>query len=83
MAARQASYFFGYMSIVSYAFFIMLGSIGFYSALAFVKHIYGVIKVRLGFIERGVDGFEVTPLPVLHGWMDGCMDGCIDDRGIG
>lgn len=45
-AKHQASYFFGYMSIVSYAFFIMLGSIGFYSALAFVRHIYGVIKVR-------------------------------------
>lgn len=26
----QASYFFGYMFIISYAFFIMLGSIGFY-----------------------------------------------------
>lgn len=33
------------MFIVSYAFFIMLGSIGFYSSLAFVRHIYGVIKV--------------------------------------
>ena len=42
----QASYFFGYMSIISYAFFIMLGSLGFYSSLAFVRHIYGVIKVR-------------------------------------
>lgn len=26
----QSSYFFGYMSVISYAFFIMLGSIGFY-----------------------------------------------------
>lgn len=40
----QASYFFGYMFIVSYAFFIMLGAIGFYSSLAFVRHIYSVIK---------------------------------------
>jgi len=26
----QGSYFFGYMALVSYAFFIMLGSIGFF-----------------------------------------------------
>lgn len=43
----QASYFFGYMSIISYGFALMLGSIGFYSALAFVRHIYGVIKVGM------------------------------------
>jgi len=40
----QASYFFGYMAITSYAFFIMLGSLGFCSSLVFVKHIYSVIK---------------------------------------
>ncbi|EWM25418.1 Nonaspanin (TM9SF) [Nannochloropsis gaditana] len=40
----QASYFFGYMAIVSYAFFIMLGSVGFLSSLSFVRHIYSVIK---------------------------------------
>jgi len=40
----QASYFFGYMAVTSYAFFIMLGSLGFCSSLVFVKHIYSVIK---------------------------------------
>jgi hypothetical protein len=29
----QASYFFGYMSVISYAFFIMLGAIGFYRSV--------------------------------------------------
>lgn len=49
------------MSIVSYAFFIMLGSIGFFSALAFVRHIYGVIKVR------GVPEFEIIrPCPQIR-----------------
>jgi hypothetical protein len=30
LCVDQSSYFFGYMSVISYAFFIMLGSIGFY-----------------------------------------------------
>jgi len=33
-----------YMAIISYAFFIMLGFVGFYSSLIFVKHIYSVVK---------------------------------------
>jgi len=40
----QATYFFGYMAVTSYAFFIMLGSLGFCSSLAFVRHICSVIK---------------------------------------
>ena len=40
----QGSFYFGYMAIISYAFFIMLGFVGFYSSLIFVKHIYGVVK---------------------------------------
>lgn len=40
----QGSYFFCYMFIVSYAFCIMLGAIGFYSSLFFIRHIYKVIK---------------------------------------
>jgi transmembrane 9 superfamily protein 1 len=40
----QLSFYFGYMSIVSYAFFIMLGFIGFYSAFEFVSYIYGAVK---------------------------------------
>lgn len=41
----QASFFFGYMTIVSYAFFLMLGSSSFFSCLAFVKYIYSRVKV--------------------------------------
>merc|ERR1719163_1623911 len=32
------SIYFGYMAIISYAFFMMLGFIGFYSSLIFVRH---------------------------------------------
>lgn len=41
----QASFFFGYMTIVSYAFFLMLGSSAFFSCLAFVKYIYSRVKI--------------------------------------
>jgi len=41
----QGSFFFGYMAIVSYAFFLMLGSTSFFSCLAFVKYIYSRVKV--------------------------------------
>lgn len=37
--------FFGYMGILSYAFFIMTGTMGFLACFAFVKKIYGSIKV--------------------------------------
>eukprot|EP00164_Ancoracysta_twista_P006677 GFYU01009336.1.p1 GENE.GFYU01009336.1~~GFYU01009336.1.p1 ORF type:complete len:380 (+),score=104.43 GFYU01009336.1:3-1142(+) len=40
----QTSFFFGYMLIVAYAFFLMLGTVGFISSLVFVKKIYGAIK---------------------------------------
>ena len=40
----QTSFFFGYMAMVSYAFMLMLGFVGFYSSLFFVRHIYDVIK---------------------------------------
>ncbi|KAJ6421227.1 hypothetical protein OIU84_028578 [Salix udensis] len=40
----QTSFFFGYMACVCYAFFLMLGSIGFRASLLFVRHIYGSIK---------------------------------------
>jgi hypothetical protein len=40
----QSSYYFGYMLIISYAFFLMLGCVGFYSCLFFVRKIYGTIK---------------------------------------
>mmetsp|Transcript_8620 Transcript_8620/g.14878 ORF Transcript_8620/g.14878 Transcript_8620/m.14878 type:complete len:589 (-) Transcript_8620:493-2259(-) len=40
----QTAFFFGYMFVICYGFFLMLGSIGFYSSLMFVKHIYKAIK---------------------------------------
>lgn len=40
----QLSFYFGYMAIVSYAFFMMLGFVGFYSAFTFVNYIYSVVK---------------------------------------
>ncbi|KAL7493347.1 hypothetical protein ACHAWT_003632 [Skeletonema menzelii] len=40
----QSSFYFGYMSIVSFGFFLMLGSCGFHFSLLFVKHIYSRVK---------------------------------------
>lgn len=40
----QLSFYFGYMAIISYAFFLMLGFVGFYSAYEFVCYIYGAVK---------------------------------------
>lgn len=40
----QLSFYFGYMAMVSYAFFIMLGFVGFYSAFTFVNYIYSAVK---------------------------------------
>jgi transmembrane 9 superfamily protein 1 len=40
----QASFFFGYMAIVCYAFFLMLGAVGFLSSLVFVRYIYRSVK---------------------------------------
>ncbi|XP_078442239.1 transmembrane 9 superfamily member 2-like [Wolffia australiana] len=40
----QTSFFFGYMTCVSYGFFLMLGTVGFRSSLFFVQHIYRSIK---------------------------------------
>lgn len=34
------------MAIVSFAFFLMLGFVGFYSALGFVRYIYARIKIE-------------------------------------
>jgi len=42
----QTSFFFGYMLMVSYAFFMLLGTVGFFSALFFVRHIYKAIKAE-------------------------------------
>lgn len=40
----QGSFYFGYMTIVSLAFFLMLGSAGFQFSLVFVRYIYSRIK---------------------------------------
>jgi transmembrane 9 superfamily member 1 len=40
----QGSFFFGYMALVSYGLFLMLGSVGFFASLTFVKAIYKAIK---------------------------------------
>lgn len=40
----QLSYYFGYMSVASFAFFLMLGFVGFYSSFEFVNYIYGAVK---------------------------------------
>eukprot|EP00873_Tetraselmis_striata_P026587 jgi/Tetstr1/446851/TSEL_034329.t1 len=40
----QTCFFFGYMAMVCYAFFLMLGSIGYRASLLFVRHIYRAIK---------------------------------------
>jgi len=40
----QASYYFGYMAIISLASFLMLGSVAFYCSLWFVKYIYSRVK---------------------------------------
>ena len=36
----QTSFFFGYMFMVCYAFFLMLGTVGYRASLTFVRHIY-------------------------------------------
>eukprot|EP00232_Nephroselmis_pyriformis_P024087 CAMPEP_0182865824 /NCGR_PEP_ID=MMETSP0034_2-20130328/7890_1 /TAXON_ID=156128 /ORGANISM="Nephroselmis pyriformis, Strain CCMP717" /LENGTH=611 /DNA_ID=CAMNT_0024998143 /DNA_START=30 /DNA_END=1865 /DNA_ORIENTATION=+ len=40
----QTSFFFGYMFMVCYGFFLMLGTVGFRASLLFVRHIYKAIK---------------------------------------
>jgi len=40
----QSSFYFGYMAVVSFAFFLMLGSAGFQFSLVFVRYIYSRIK---------------------------------------
>jgi len=40
----QGSFYFGYMAIISYAFFLVLGCTGFQFTFLFVCHIYSVVK---------------------------------------
>jgi len=40
----QTSFFFGYMSVACFGFWLMLGTVGFFSSYAFVRYIYKSIK---------------------------------------
>eukprot|EP00003_Mantamonas_plastica_P025064 TRINITY_DN4827_c0_g1_i5.p1 TRINITY_DN4827_c0_g1~~TRINITY_DN4827_c0_g1_i5.p1 ORF type:complete len:522 (+),score=117.36 TRINITY_DN4827_c0_g1_i5:3-1568(+) len=40
----QSSFYFGYMLMICYGFFIMLGTIGWFSSLVFIKRIFSVLK---------------------------------------
>jgi len=40
----QSSFYFGYMAVVSFGFFLMLGAAGFQFSLVFVKYIYSRVK---------------------------------------
>lgn len=40
----QLSFYFGYMGVLCYALFLMLGAVGFYASLVFVRQIYRSIK---------------------------------------
>ena len=40
VGSPQTSFFFGYNAVVCYAFFLMLGSVGFRASLLFVRRIY-------------------------------------------
>ena len=42
----QLSFYFGYTGIVSYAFFLMLGSVGYFSSFVFVDKIYSAVKAE-------------------------------------
>ena len=44
--ALQLSFYFGYTGIVAYAFFLMLGFVGFFSAFSFVDYIYRAVKAE-------------------------------------
>jgi len=40
----QASFYFSYMAVLCYYFFVILGTVGFYSSLIFVRRIYKNLK---------------------------------------
>jgi len=40
----QGSFYFGYMTVISLGFILMLGSAAFTSSLWFVRHIYSRVK---------------------------------------
>jgi len=50
----QTSFFFCYNGLMCYAFFLMLGTVGYRASLLFVRHIYRAIKARVccGCVQR-------------------------------
>ena len=42
----QLSFYFGYTGIVAYGFFLMLGSVGYFSAFTFIDKIYSAVKAE-------------------------------------
>eukprot|EP00708_Paratrimastix_pyriformis_P002761 GAFH01001516.1.p1 GENE.GAFH01001516.1~~GAFH01001516.1.p1 ORF type:complete len:507 (-),score=197.42 GAFH01001516.1:59-1471(-) len=40
----QTSFYFGWMLLICYGFFLMLGAVGFYASMAFIRKIYQVVK---------------------------------------
>jgi hypothetical protein len=49
----QTMFFFGYNAIACYAFFLMLGTIGWWSSHVFVFRIFQAVKVRGGPMHAG------------------------------
>ena len=43
--ALQTLQFFGYTFMICYVFFLMLGTVGFFSSLHFIRYIYVNIKM--------------------------------------
>lgn len=42
----QTSFYFGYMANVAYGFFLMMGFVGFFSSMLFVRYIYARVKIE-------------------------------------
>lgn len=70
----QTAFYFLYMADVAFAFFLMMGAVGFYSAFAFVRYIYGCVplwghagaraRLRAGVCELHwvLDGYRLLSL---------------------
>lgn len=78
----QFAFFFGYNACICYAFFLMLGTIAFFSSLRFIHHLYSATKIEWSFhILMHSSDFQsvtfdsriVTPnlctMYFLHPWM--------------
>jgi hypothetical protein len=63
----QACFFFGYNFIACYAFFLMLGTVGWWASHLFVFRIFQAVKVRFGRAGCvfGGGGFVLAPLALV------------------